>query len=403
MSVRAMDDLLRVLIVDDDEADRMAIRRTLRPSSLPLTIEEATDAASAIAMIQHQTFHWVLLDYRLPDLDGLSLVKQLRQLNVTIPLIVLTGQGDEQVAVEVMKAGASDYLTKGRMSPEELSRLLHSSLRLYQAEQQTLAANEKLRETNELLRKKNQELEVQQRKIEQQNGQIIEAYRLKSEFLATMSHELRTPLNAILGFSQVLENQARGLLNDYQIEVVRRIFSNGKSLLALVNDILDLSKIEAQQFTLKPAPVDLKKFALMAVAELKSLAERKDLELQTHIELQNCIIQGDERCLRRVLVNLIANAIKFTDSGFVRLQLTDLDAEHIEICVQDSGIGMSPDQLPYIFELFHQADQSLRRRHSGTGLGLAITSSMVQMMNGEISVESVEGEGSTFRVRIPRQ
>lgn len=402
MSVKVIDDVLRVLIVDDDEVDRMAIRRTLRPSSLPLSIEEATDAASAIDMIQQQAFHWVLLDYRLPDLDGLSLVKRLRQLNVTIPLIVLTGQGDEKLAVEVMKAGASDYLAKGRISPEELSRLLRSSLRLYEAEQETVAVNEKLRETNELLRKKNQELEVQQRKIEQQNSQLIEAYRLKSEFLATMSHELRTPLNAILGFSQVLENQSRGLLNDYQTEVVRRIFSNGKNLLALVNDILDLSKIETQQFTLKPVQVNLNTFALMTVAELKSLAEQKDLEFQTHIELQNSVIQCDEQCLRRVLVNLIANAIKFTDSGFVKLTLIDSGAKHIEILVQDSGIGISPDHLPHIFELFHQADQSLRRRHSGTGLGLAITYSMVQMMNGEISVESVEGEGSTFQVRIPR-
>lgn len=398
-----MDEDLRVLIVDDDEVDRMAIRRTLRPSSLSLTIEEAGDAASAIAMIQHKPFHWVLLDYRLPDLDGLSLVKRLRRLNITIPLIVLTGQGDEQVAVDVMKAGASDYLAKSLISSERLSRLLRNSLRLYEAEQRTLAASEKLRETNELLRKKNQELEIQQQKIEQQNHQLIQAYRLKSEFLATMSHELRTPLNAILGFSQVLRNQSRGSLNDYQAEVVKRIFSNGKNLLDLVNDILDLSKIETQQFTLKKAHVDVKKLALITVAELKSLAEHKKLDFQTHIQLQNPTVQLDERCLRRVLVNLIANAIKFTDSGFVRLEIADFHPECVEIFVKDSGIGISSEQLPHIFEVFRQADQSIRRRHSGTGLGLAITQSMVQMMQGEISVESVEGKGSAFRVCIPRQ
>lgn len=397
-----MDEVLRILIVDDDEVDRMAIRRTLRTSNLSLAVEEATDAASATARLQHESFHWVLLDYRLPDLDGLSLVKRLRQLNIAIPLIVLTGQGDEQVAVEVMKAGASDYLSKARISSEGLSRLLRNSFRIYEAEQQTLAAHQQLKETNDLLRKKNHELEVQQQKIERQNLELLEAYRLKSEFLATMSHELRTPLNAILGFSQVLTHQTRGTLNDYQREVVKRIFSNGKNLLDLVNDILDLSRIEAQQFTLKPSQVDVKKLTLMTVAELKTLAESKTLEIKTDVKLSDPIIHSDERCLRQVLVNLIANAIKFTDAGMVQIEVLDGYPQHIEIVVKDTGIGIASEQLPHIFEVFRQADQSIRRRHSGTGLGLAITQSLVQMMDGKISAESVEGKGSIFRVQIPR-
>lgn len=396
-----MDEELRVLIVDDDEVDRMTIRRSLRPSSLPLTIEEAKDAASAIAMVQDKPFHWILLDYRLPDLDGLSLVKQLRRLKITVPLIILTRQGDEQVAADAMKAGASDYLAKGRISSEGLSRLLRSSLRLHKAEQRTLLANEKLKETNDLLRKKNQELKSQQQKIEQQNRQLIDVYQLKSDFLTTMSHELRTPLNAILGFSQVLSNQSRGTLNDYQSEVVKRIFSNGKKLLDLVNDILDLSKIETQQFKLKTASVDVSQLALMTVAELKSLAESKDLDFRITIQLQNPIAQLDQRCLRRILFNLITNAIKFTDSGFVSLKIVDPHPEYIEIYVQDSGVGISEVQLPHIFEVFRQADQSIRRRHSGIGLGLAITYSMVQMMQGKISVDSVEGKGTTFQVTVP--
>ena len=242
---------LCVLLVDDDEVDRMAVRRALRTSELAVDITEATTPKDARDLLQAKSFDCVLLDFRLPEQNGLSLVRQLRQSGVDIPIIVLTGQGDEQIAVDLMKAGASDYMVKTRVSADSLTQLLRNAIRVYRAEQREAAARDALRRTNELLREQNRELERQRQQIQAQNLQLLEAYRIKSEFLATVSHELRTPLNAIMGFSQILVSQSKGKLNDYQQEMVQRIFTNGKNLLNLVNDILDLSRLEAKRLNLR--------------------------------------------------------------------------------------------------------------------------------------------------------
>lgn len=248
---------LKLLLVDDDEVDRMAICRALSRSSMSVDVTEVTHAQQAIDYLRQWDYDCVFLDYRLPEQDGLSLIQQLRSEGVVIPLVVLTGQGDEQIAVDLMKAGASDYLVKTRVSPDRLSLLLRNALRVYAAEQREAQALARLQETNSLLKRQNEELERQRRHIEDQNLKLLEAYRVKSEFLATMSHELRTPLNAILGFSQILESQSKGDLTPHQAEMVKRIFTNGKNLLNLVNDILDLSKLEAHRLTLTPTTVNL--------------------------------------------------------------------------------------------------------------------------------------------------
>ncbi|MGB3200495.1 MAG: response regulator, partial [Nodosilinea sp.] len=220
---------LDILLVDDDAVDRMAICRALNRADLAVQVTEANSAKEAIAHLSRSSYDCVFLDYRLPEQDGLSLIRQWRAEGVTIPLVVLTGQGDEQIAVDLMKAGASDYLIKTRVSPDRLALLLRNALRVYEAEQREATALAQLQQTNVLLTQQNQELEDQRRYIEDQNVKLIEAYRVKSEFLATMSHELRTPLNAILGFSQILDSQSKGPLTSHQAEMVKRIFTNGKT------------------------------------------------------------------------------------------------------------------------------------------------------------------------------
>lgn len=395
-----MNEDLRVLIVDDDEVDRMAIRRTLQKLKFHVEIVETTTAYDAIKIVKQENFTWILIDYRLPDMDGLALIKKLRKAIVTIPIIVLTGQGDEQVAVELMKAGASDYLSKSRVSAEILSRMLYNSLRIFQAEQRATEAHEELGRSNALLLAQNQELEQQREKIAQQNLQLIEAYRLKSEFLATMSHELRTPLNAILGFSQIL--QSKESLDDYQRKMVNRIFANGEHLLNLVNDILDFSNIESHKLNLRPTHFNLEYLIFTLIEQLKPLAKKKKLELQFQITLDNPMIWNDRQRLYQVLLNLISNAIKFTETGVVRVIVTAPKLEQIEIQVMDTGIGIAAEQLPYIFEAFRQVDQSIRRNYPGTGLGLAITDALIRMMGGTIFVESRLNVGSVFRVNLPR-
>jgi signal transduction histidine kinase len=397
-----MTKVLQLLLVDDDEVDRMTICRALNRAEIAVQVTEVTHAKQAIERLRNEPYDCVFLDYRLPEQDGLSLIRQLRAEGVVIPLVVLTGQGDEQIAVDLMKAGASDYLVKTLVSPDRLSLLLRNALRVYAAEQREARVQEELRQTNSLLTRQNEELENQRRYIEDQNLKLLEAYRVKSEFLATMSHELRTPLNAILGFSQILESQSKGSLNPRQVEMVNRILTNGKNLLNLVNDILDLSKLEAQRLTLAPAPIDLHRLIQATLSDLHSLANGKALTLESSLNLTDPVVMNDEHRLRQVLTNLVSNAIKFSDRGFVRVTVRDTASDHIVLAVEDTGIGIAADQLPHIFEAFRQVDQSIRRRRPGTGLGLAIVHSLVTIMGGTITVASQPGQGSTFSIHLPR-
>jgi signal transduction histidine kinase len=397
-----MIETLRILIVDDDEVDRLAIRRHFTKAGINAEVTEATDAKAARDYLNQQLFNCVFLDYRLPDRDGVSLIRQLRKDGFSIPIIALTGQGNEQIAVELMKAGASDYLSKSRLSPDSLSRLIRNAMKVYKAEQKIQAAQQQLQQTSLILRQQNQELEEQRHQIEQQNLRLLESNRLKSEFLATVTHELRTPLNAIMGFSQVLKSETKGSLNHYQKTMVERIFSGGKNLLALVDDILDMSIIEADRLDLKANPFDINELIQATVAELRSLADKKDLEIQVSVNLKDVEVYNDEKRLKQVLINLISNAIKFTDAGHVSVQVNAIALNGIEIVVEDTGIGIASDQLNLIFQPFRQGDQTTQRKYAGTGLGLAIVHSLVSMMEGIITVESQVGEGTTFKIHIPR-
>ena len=450
----SFDEALNVLIVDDDEVDRMALRRTLKGVSLSITVTEASDADSALAHIQRDKlrrneqqnqqkseqateFDCIFLDYHLPGKNGLALVKQIRHLEIQVPLIVLTGQGNEQTAVELMKAGATDYLPKSRLSVETITRLVRSAIRVYRAEQNLAETNRRLRDKNQLLEQKNQELERQRRQIYKQNLQLQEVSRLKSEFLATMSHELRTPLNAIIGFSQILLNKTKGPLTSYQQDMLNRVLSNGRNLLELINDILSFSRIEAGRLELEPIAFDLPELMYSTVEELRSLAAQKSIDLETSIHLENPVIINDAARVRQIVVNLLSNAIKFTSRGSVRVRVEAIakppearSSEQIEpkpfkmepvgtrrqpvpderelsdrivISVSDTGCGISALDQVYIFDAFHQADQKVTRKHAGTGLGLAITHSLVNMMGGKITVQSEVEKGTTFRVELPRQ
>lgn len=398
-----MDETFKILVIDDDAVDRMAVCRALFKANLDVDLSEVDNGETALSLLANNHYDCVFVDYLLPDFNGLELVKQLQKLDVGTPLVVLTGQGDEQIAVEVMKAGAADYLAKARVSPATLARTVRSAIRLHRAEQSARTANQKLQETNDQLRHQNHELAQQRAQIESQNQELIQAYRLKSEFIATISHELRTPMNAIMGFSQLLLRQYPDPLSEQQLDMVKRIFDNSRNLLSMVNEVLDFSKIEADRLEIHPEDVQFTALVLSTVQELQPLALEKDLALKAEFpdSLRALQLTNDPDCLRRILVNLISNAIKFTESGGITVRAQQLDPEQIEIAVQDTGIGISRDHLDIIFEPFRQADQSLTRSHAGTGLGLAITQSLVNAMQGTISVTSQKEQGSTFVVRFP--
>jgi signal transduction histidine kinase len=260
----------------------------------------------------------------------------------------------------------------------------------------------RLEEQNKVLAQQNQELEDQRQQLQLQNLQLLEAARMKSQFLATMSHELRTPMNAVIGFSQLLLRQRKSPLTPQQVDMMERILNNGKHLLTLIDDILDLSKIEAGRLDLKLEAFNLEALVRATIEEIRSLADEKHLALQVRTDLQNPNAINDSFRLRQILVNLLSNAIKFTETGSVEIEVKETTPERLLFTVKDTGIGIAPNELRHIFEEFRQVDQNLTRRYSGTGLGLAITKSLIELMKGSITVESQLGQGSIFRIELPR-
>jgi signal transduction histidine kinase len=398
-----MEQTLKILVVDDDEVDRLAVRRALTKAGVQMEMSEVEDGRSAISALTNHEYDCVFLDYCLPDQDGLTLIHKLRASEIKVPLVVLTGQGDEQIAVELMKAGATDYLAKSRISSDALAQILRNAIRVHRAEMQVAIANQQIRESHELLIRKNQELERQRQQIQLQNLKLLEASQLKSQFLGTMSHELRTPMNAIIGFSQILLRPKFGQLSHQQKDMLKRILNNAQHLLMLLNEVLDFSKLEAGRLELKPELFDLSKVINSTVVEMRSLFEEKNLSLVVQVDLENSLVFNDLVRVRQILVNLLSNASKFTESGEVWVEITELPDHCIAIAVRDTGIGIDAEDFQYIFEAFRQVDQTITRKYPGTGLGLAIIDSLVRMMNGKIILESQLGVGSMFRIELPRQ
>jgi signal transduction histidine kinase len=237
--------------------------------------------------------------------------------------------------------------------------------------------------------------------LEDKSRQLEAASRHKSEFLANMSHELRTPLNAVIGFSEVLLQRMFGGLNDKQDEYLKDIYASGQHLLSLINDILDLSKIEAGRMELVPAPFHLPTALDNAVILVKERAARHGIALHLDLDPRLGELVGDERKVKQVLLNLLSNAVKFTPEGgriSLRARLTD---RAVEIAVTDTGIGIAPEDQAAIFEEFRQVGSDETRKLEGTGLGLTLAKKFVELHGGRIWVESEPGYGSTFTFTLP--
>ncbi|WP_210163888.1 ATP-binding protein [Mesorhizobium sp. L48C026A00] len=238
------------------------------------------------------------------------------------------------------------------------------------------------------------------REIEEKGRELETASRHKSQFLANMSHELRTPLNSVLGFTELLVDGIYGELPDKAKTTIARVQANGRHLLGLINDVLDLSKIEAGQLTLALEDYSVGQIVRSTVTAVEPLARSKGLSLAATVAENLPLGRGDERRLTQVLLNLAGNAVKFTERGAIDI-LADAVDGHFEIIVRDTGPGIAPTDQALIFDEFQQVDSSSTRQKGGTGLGLAISKRIVEMHGGTIGVESVPGSGSTFRMAIP--
>ncbi|MBJ6635133.1 MULTISPECIES: HAMP domain-containing protein [unclassified Streptomyces] len=315
-------------------------------------------------------------------------------------------------------------------SQELTEQLRERSAELEQRQKALQASNAELEEKAELLARQNRDIEVKNTEIEEARQvleeraeQLAVSMRYKSEFLANMSHELRTPLNSLLILAKLLADNAEGNLSPKQVEFAETIHGAGSDLLQLINDILDLSKVEAGKMDVSPTRIALVQLVDYVEATFRPLTAEKGLDLSVRISPElPATLHTDEQRLLQVLRNLLSNAVKFTDSGSVELvirpardevpqaireqlleagSLTDPDADLIAFSVSDTGIGIAAGKMRVIFEAFKQADGTTSRKYGGTGLGLSISREIAQLLGGEIHAQSEPGRGSTFTLYLP--
>ncbi len=266
--------------------------------------------------------------------------------------------------------------------------------------QELQAQSEELQEQTEELRQTSEEIQEQNAELETQSRQVEEANRLKSEFLSNMSHELRTPLNSVMALSRVLMIQAKDKLSKQEISYLEIIERNGKQLLSLINDILDLSRIEAGRMDIRPKLFSIVLTIETILERLEPVGKEKGIDLHQEIQDNLPQIESDEQKVHQILQNLLGNAVKFTEKGHVTVSAHS-DADKFYIEVADTGIGMSNKDLPHIFEEFRQIDGTSSRPYDGAGLGLAIAHKTAKILGGNLSVKSVQEKGSTFILTLP--
>lgn len=374
-----------IAVVDDNTTNLRILSAYLEAAGFSVRVSQ--DGKSAIRAATRQLPDLILLDILMPGIDGFETCKRLKNNPLTreIPVIFTSALSEPVDRVRGLSLGAVDYITKPFQRDEVIARInLHLKMRRLT---QTLAAQ-------------NRRLQQEIHSRRHAEG----ANRAKSQFLAKMSHELRTPLNAIMGFSQLLSRDVK--LSEEQQDYLGAIHRSGEHLLALINDVLDLSKIEAGKATLRETHFDLDRVLKNLLEMLELKARGKGLTLHCHVaEDVPRHICADEGKLRQVLLNLLGNAVKFAEAGSVTLrvgaQQPEGDRLRLLFEVEDTGSGIAPEELERVFEPFVQA-QFGYRASEGTGLGLSIARQLVQLMGGDVTLDSTLGSGTIakFDVRV---
>ncbi|HEX5612741.1 MAG TPA: ATP-binding protein, partial [Burkholderiales bacterium] len=352
--------------------DKIEVRASVGDSDEKDTYQMAMDRASGLAtcILEARPLHLPDLDRAAQEFPRLARLAKIYRSGLFTPLM----REDKPIgAISVLRPAA------GAFDEKEIALLQTFS-------DQAVIAIENVRLFNEI-RDKSRQLEI--------------ANRHKSEFLANMSHELRTPLNAIIGFSEVLDERYFGELNEKQAEYVRDIHSSGRHLLTLINDILDLSKIEAGRMELDLADFDLPAALQNAMTLVKERAQRHGIDLGMQVDPTLGTFRADERKFKQIMLNLLSNAVKFTPEGGKVGVAAKMNGSAVEVSVTDTGVGIAAEDQSAVFEEFKQVGRDYTRKAEGTGLGLALTKRFVELHGGEIRLASTPGKGSTFTFTLP--
>lgn len=408
-----MTDRVNILMVDDRPENLLALEAILEP--LGENLVRANSGEQALRALLAVDFAVILLDVQMPGMNGLETAQYIkaRERSKSIPILFLTAINKEESYVfKAYEVGAVDYLFKP-FDPEILRSKVAVFVDLWRKQEQIKTQEERIRvsEKRELeLQHRTTLLETEARSAEElatvnnelhrRQFELERAITARSRFYASMSHELRTPINAVLGYSTLMLDGIYGDVNEKQREGLTRTHRAAKHLLELVNDVLDLSKIEAGKIELAMQPVQFPSLVDDLFVTVAPFAAENKTELDLRMEGEPITIVSDPRRIRQVLLNLVSNAIKFGGGNPVRVLCSAApDTEGgVQIDVIDSGEGIAPDDHSRIFDEFVQLGQSAQ---PGTGLGLPISRKLVEMLGGKMELESELGKGSRFRVILP--
>lgn len=429
-----------ILIVEDSPTQAERLRRLVQSAGYLARV--ASNGQRALNLIRERRPQLIVSDIIMPEMNGYELCRALKadpELR-EIPVILVTALNDPKDIIRGIECGADNFIRKPYSEEYLLNRisqvLLNQRLRqdagpeagigVYLGEQkhfinasrqqmldllistyeQAVQVNSELQarerqviELNMKLSHHAAELEAHNREIALKNLELAEASRMKSEFIANMSHELRTPLNAILGFTGTLLMKLPGPLTVDQDKQLNTIRTSARHLLSLINDLLDMAKIEAGKVTLALAPVQCQLLLAETVDSLRPLAAQKGLALTVALQPEPIVIVSDRRALTQIVINLVNNAIKFTEQGMVHVAMTQRvtgDELVTELSVTDSGAGIRPEDQPKLFRAFSQLDSTSTRHAEGAGLGLYLCQNLANLLGGSLQFSSEFGKGSTF-------
>jgi signal transduction histidine kinase len=379
-----------ILIVDDQEANVSLLEQMLRGAGY-VSVSSTMDPHEVCELYRKNRYSLILLDLQMPVMDGFQVMEGLKAVETDgyLPVLVQTSQPNHKL--RALKAGAKDFVSK----PFDLGEVL---MRVYNMIEVRLL---------------HREAEMRTEQAEMRSEHSESANLAKSQFLANMSHELRTPLNAIIGFSELLTDKTFGDLNNRQLKYTNNILNSGRHLLQLINDILDLTKVETGRVVLVRNPFSVAKALSEVQTIVKTLANKKNISLESQVPSDLPPLYAEEAKFKQIMYNLLSNAIKFTPNGgkvFVAAAIqnatsadSSLAGESLRVSVTDTGIGIKTKDQARVFNEFEQVDSSYGREQQGTGLGLALTKRLVEMHGGHLSLESegIEGKGSAFTFLIP--